>query len=212
VGVVLGDSVRLQQAIWNLLSNAVKFTNEGGRIEARLELAGDQIEITISDTGVGIEPQFLPYVFNRFRQADSTSTRRYGGLGLGLSIVRHIVEMHGGCVSASSPGEGQGATFKIRIPVASGQDLQQPQMRQPESEVKQAKAHLLPIDEAAEAQRAARVEQDVGPVAPGVAKYASLHPIKTWVAHMTDQLSHLSDRAGMIKIARILSISGPSPV
>jgi len=138
-GVVLGDSVRLQQAIWNLLSNAVKFTNEGGRIEARLALAGDQIEITISDTGVGIEPQFLPYVFNRFRQADSTSTRRYGGLGLGLSIARHIVEMHGGCVSASSPGEGQGATFKIRIPVASGQDLQQPQMRQPESEVKQAK-------------------------------------------------------------------------
>jgi len=118
-GVVLGDANRLQQAIWNLLSNAVKFTGEGGRIEARLGRAEGQIEIAIKDTGIGIEPQFLPYVFDRFRQADSTTTREYGGLGIGLAIVRHIVEMHGGDVSVSSPGRGQGATFRIRLPMIS---------------------------------------------------------------------------------------------
>jgi PAS domain S-box-containing protein len=118
-GIVLGDANRLQQAIWNLLSNAVKFTGEGGRIEARLGRAEGQIEITVKDTGIGIEPQFLPYVFDRFRQADSTSTRKYGGLGIGLTIVRHIVEMHGGGVLASSSGRGQGATFRIRLPLIS---------------------------------------------------------------------------------------------
>jgi PAS domain S-box-containing protein len=118
-GVVLGDANRLQQAIWNLLSNAVKFTNEGGRIEARLARAEGQIEIAVKDTGIGIEPRFLSHVFDRFSQADSSSTRTYGGLGIGLAIVRHIVEMHGGGVSASSPGKGQGATFKIRLPLIS---------------------------------------------------------------------------------------------
>src|SRR5262245_38058387 len=116
--VVFGDDSRLQQAIWNLLSNAVKFTNEGGRIEARLRRAGNQIEITVSDTGIGIEPEFLPYVFERFRQADSTSTRKYDGLGLGLSVAHHIIELHGGSISASSPGRDQGATFRIRLPLA----------------------------------------------------------------------------------------------
>jgi PAS domain S-box-containing protein len=116
-GLVFGDANRLQQAIWNLLSNAVKFTGEGGNIEARLERAEGQVEITVKDSGVGIEPRFLPYVFDRFRQADASSTREYGGLGIGLAIVRHIVEMHGGSVSASSPGKGQGATFKIRLPL-----------------------------------------------------------------------------------------------
>ena len=118
-GVVFGDGGRLQQAIWNLLSNAVKFTNEGGRIEARLGRAENQIDITVSDTGIGIDPQFLPHVFERFRQADSAYTRKYGGLGLGLAIVRHIVEMHGGVVSALSPGRGRGATFKILLPIVS---------------------------------------------------------------------------------------------
>jgi PAS domain S-box-containing protein len=118
-GVVLGDANRLQQAVWNLLSNAVKFTSEGGRIEARLGRADGQIEITVSDTGIGIDPKFLPHVFDRFRQADASSTRKYGGLGIGLAIVRHIVEMHGGSVSASSLGKGQGATFRIRFPLIS---------------------------------------------------------------------------------------------
>ena len=117
--VVLGDPGRLRQAIWNLLSNAVKFSNEGGRVEARLARAGNQVEITVSDTGVGIDPQFMPHVFERFRQADGARTRGYGGLGLGLAITRHIVEMHGGDVSASSLGKGQGATFKIRLPLTS---------------------------------------------------------------------------------------------
>src|SRR5262249_38592800 len=93
--LVLGDPNRLQQVIWNLLSNAVKFTNEGGRVEGRLERTGAQIEISIEDTGMGIEPQFLPYVFDRFRQADSTSTRKYGGPGLGLALLRHDVARPG---------------------------------------------------------------------------------------------------------------------
>jgi PAS domain S-box-containing protein len=120
--MVLGDANRLQQAIWNLLSNAVKFTNEGGQIEARLAVASGQAEISVIDSGIGIEPQFLPYLFERFRQADSSSTRRYGGLGLGLAIVRNVVEMHGGSVSALSPGKGQGTTFKITLPLMVGTD------------------------------------------------------------------------------------------
>ncbi|HEX5084513.1 MAG TPA: ATP-binding protein, partial [Blastocatellia bacterium] len=122
-GIVLGDANRLQQAIWNLLSNAVKFTDEGGRVEARLGRAEGQIDIAVSDTGIGIDPGFLPHVFDRFSQADSTSTREYGGLGIGLAITRHIVEMHGGRVSALSPGKGRGATFKIRLPLTSAARL-----------------------------------------------------------------------------------------
>jgi PAS domain S-box-containing protein len=125
-GLVLGDDNRLRQAVWNLLSNAVKFTSKGGRIEARLGRAEGQIEITVKDTGIGIEPKFLPHVFDRFRQANASSTREYGGLGIGLAIVRHIVEMHGGGVLASSPGKGQGATFKIKLPLISGPRLERP--------------------------------------------------------------------------------------
>ncbi len=125
--VVFGDANRLQQAFWNLLSNAVKFTNEGGRVEARLGRADGQIEIAVTDTGIGIDPKFLPHVFDRFRQADASTTREYGGLGIGLGIVRHIVEMHGGGVLASSPGKGQGATFKIRLPLISALRLAQPE-------------------------------------------------------------------------------------
>jgi len=135
-GIVFGDANRVQQVIWNLLSNAVKFTSEGGRVEARLSRTETHIEITVTDTGMGIEPQFIPYVFDRFRQADSTSTRKYSGLGLGLAIVRHVVEMHGGTVAASSPGKGQGATFKVRFPIASG-ILRQPEKRPPGSESQQ---------------------------------------------------------------------------
>jgi len=115
--MVLGDASRLQQAIWNLFSNAVKFTSEGGKIEAQLTVASGQAEISVADSGIGIDPQFLPHLFEQFRQADSSSTRRYGGLGLGLAIVRHVVEMHGGTVSASSPGKGQGSTFRITLPL-----------------------------------------------------------------------------------------------
>ena len=135
--IVFGDANRVQQVIWNLLSNAVKFTSEGGRVEARLSRSEGQVEITVTDTGVGVDPQFLPYVFDRFRQADSTSTRKYGGLGLGLAIVRHVVEMHGGTVAASSPGKEQGATFKVRFPLASPEIILQPEERSQGLELKQ---------------------------------------------------------------------------
>jgi PAS domain S-box-containing protein len=117
VGPVSGDPGRLQQVAWNLMSNAVKFTPRNGQVQVRLERVNSHVEIVVSDTGVGIRPDFLPYVFERFRQAEAGTTRKTGGLGLGLAIVRHIVEMHGGTVDASSAGEGQGATFRVRLPL-----------------------------------------------------------------------------------------------
>jgi PAS domain S-box-containing protein len=117
VGPVSGDPGRLQQVVWNLVSNAVKFTPRNGRVQVRLERVNSHVEIVVSDTGIGIQPDFLPYVFERFRQADTGPTRKSGGLGLGLAIVRHIIEMHGGTVDASSAGEGQGATFRVRLPL-----------------------------------------------------------------------------------------------
>lgn len=117
VGMVSGDPDRLQQVVWNLLSNAVKFTPEGGRVEVALKRAGTHAEIIVRDDGAGISPDFLPHVFERFRQADSTNTRQHGGLGLGLGIVRHLIELHGGTVEAKSAGEGRGATFRIKLPL-----------------------------------------------------------------------------------------------
>jgi len=114
---VKGDPSRLQQVVWNLLSNAIKFTPKGGRIQVFLERVNSHVEISISDTGEGIKPEFLPHVFDRFRQADESTTRRHGGLGLGLSIVKQLAELHGGFVRAKSPGEGQGSTFIITLPV-----------------------------------------------------------------------------------------------
>ncbi|MHC0062139.1 PAS domain S-box protein [Nostoc sp. UIC 10890] len=117
LGQVMGDPNRLQQVVWNLLSNAVKFTPTGGRVEIRLMEAGNQVQIQVSDTGKGISPDFLPYVFDYFRQADGTTTRTFGGLGLGLAIVRKVVEMHGGKVQAESSGEESGATFTVDLPL-----------------------------------------------------------------------------------------------
>jgi PAS domain S-box-containing protein len=116
-GAVLGDANRLQQVVWNLLSNAVKFTPKGGRVAIILERSNSQIQIKVSDTGQGISPDFLPYVFERFRQADGATTRSHGGLGLGLAIVRHLVELHGGTACAESEGEGKGATFIVTLPL-----------------------------------------------------------------------------------------------
>jgi len=115
--VVSGDPDRVQQVVWNLLSNAVKFTSHGGRVEVRLEHQSDCARIVVSDTGQGIPESFLPFVFDRFRQADSTTTRTYGGLGLGLAIVRHLVELHGGTVRVESEGEGRGTTFSVELPL-----------------------------------------------------------------------------------------------
>ena len=120
-GPVQGDAQRLQQAIWNLLSNAIKFTPSGGEIGVRVSHAEDHVEISVRDTGQGISSEFLPFVFERFRQQDASTTRRQGGLGIGLAIVRNLVELHGGHVHAASPGEGQGATFSIELPLNTSQ-------------------------------------------------------------------------------------------
>ncbi|MEP7274676.1 MAG: ATP-binding protein, partial [Acidobacteriota bacterium] len=116
VGPVSADSDRLQQMVWNLVSNAIRFTPTGGRIVVSLNGVDSHVEIVVSDTGCGIRPDFLPFIFDRFSQADSSSTRRTGGLGLGLAIVRHLVELHGGEVMVESAGEGRGATFTIKLP------------------------------------------------------------------------------------------------
>jgi PAS domain S-box-containing protein len=117
VGPVSGDLARLQQIVWNLLSNAIKFTPKGGQVQVLLERVNSHVEISVIDTGQGIQPEFLPHVFERFRQADASTTRQQGGLGLGLAIVKHLVEMHGGTVRAKSPGEGKGATFTVALPI-----------------------------------------------------------------------------------------------
>jgi PAS domain S-box-containing protein len=115
---VMGDPTRLQQVIWNLLTNAIKFTPKGGKIDIFLRRIDSHLEIMVRDSGIGIKPEFLPLVFERFRQADASTTRSFGGLGLGLSIVKHLVELHGGTVRAESAGEGQGATFTVKLPLA----------------------------------------------------------------------------------------------
>jgi CheY-like chemotaxis protein/two-component sensor histidine kinase len=116
---LMGDSARLQQVVWNLVSNAVKFTPKGGRVELTLEDGDESIRVIVRDTGEGIASEFLPYVFDRFRQADASSTRGHGGLGLGLAIVRQLVELHGGSVNAVSEGLGQGCTFTVTLPRVS---------------------------------------------------------------------------------------------
>lgn len=116
-GPVRGDPARLQQIIWNLLSNALKFTPEGGHVHVAVERMNSQVEISVRDSGIGISPEFLPFVFDRFVQADASSSRRHGGLGLGLSIVKNLTALHGGTVSAESQGSGQGATFRVRLPL-----------------------------------------------------------------------------------------------
>jgi CheY-like chemotaxis protein len=140
VGTISGDPNRLQQVVWNLLTNAIKFTPRGGHVKVRLERVESSACITVTDSGEGISQDFLPYIFDRFRQADSTFTRLHGGLGLGLAIVRHLVEMHGGSVSADSPGRGAGSTFSVSFPLAvdrwsSRVDTERPaHWHQPEAE------------------------------------------------------------------------------
>jgi PAS domain S-box-containing protein len=129
-GLVTGDPARLQQIVWNLVSNAIKFTPADGRIAVRLSQQNSHLEFSVSDTGIGISKEFLPHAFERFRQADSSTTRSHGGLGLGLAIVRHLAELHGGSVSAESDGSGKGSVFKVRLPVAIATDLPFVQLEQ----------------------------------------------------------------------------------
>jgi CheY-like chemotaxis protein len=123
---VSGDPDRLQQVLWNVLANGVKFTPRGGKVQIRLERVDSHVEVSVSDTGIGIAPEFLPFVFDRFRQADSSIGRTHGGLGIGLAITRHLVELHGGRISAASDGPGKGSKFWIELPIRSvhgGSDL-----------------------------------------------------------------------------------------
>ncbi|MBD0364199.1 MAG: response regulator, partial [Coleofasciculus sp. C3-bin4] len=148
VDLVAGDPDRLQQIVWNLLTNAIKFTPEGGKIEVRSLRVGSHAQIQVSDTGIGISPEFLPYVFDRFRQADSTTTRSHSGLGLGLAIVRHLVELHGGSVYADSAGEGQGSTFTVQLRLHNcaeeqGNSAESQQTTPEESELKQERDDSL---------------------------------------------------------------------
>jgi PAS domain S-box-containing protein len=159
VAPVSGDPDRLQQVIWNLLSNAVKFTPKGGRVQLRVERVNSHIEVVVSDTGVGIRKDFLPFVFDRFRQGDSGPTRKTGGLGLGLAIVRHIVEMHGGTVSVESAGPDQGSTFTVKLPIMIVQPTAEHRKREhPLAEQRQplekmsslADVHVLAVDDEAD--------------------------------------------------------------
>src|SRR4029079_1864630 len=113
---IAADADRLQQVAWNLVSTAIKFTPSGGRVEVRLTSTADEVRLTVSDTGIGFSPEVATHLFERFRQGDSSTTRQHGGLGLGLGIVRHVVELHGGTVTASSGGENRGSTFEVRLP------------------------------------------------------------------------------------------------
>ena len=128
-GPISGDPARLQQVMWNLLSNAIKFTPKGGKVQVTLERVNSHIEINVTDTGIGIKPEFVVQVFDRFQQGDLSTTKAFGGLGLGLSIVKHLVELHGGTVKASSPGQDQGATFSIHLPVTAVRRVAAPEER-----------------------------------------------------------------------------------
>ncbi|MBD2120928.1 ATP-binding protein [Trichocoleus sp. FACHB-262] len=147
VGLVSGDSTRLQQVVWNLLSNAVKFTPNGGQVRIRLERLDSYAQITVSDTGQGIVPDFLRHVFDSFRQADATTTRKFGGLGLGLAIVRHLVELHGGTVGVESPGVGMGATFTVRLPLMPTQAIATQNRQSPESDYDLSEVQVLVVDD-----------------------------------------------------------------
>ncbi|WP_437604605.1 PAS domain S-box protein [Sorangium sp. So ce834] len=142
-----GDPARLQQVAWNLLSNAAKFTPAGGRIDVALRRANAHAELSVTDTGPGVAPQFLPHLFERFRQADASSTRKHGGLGIGLSIVKHLVELHGGTVHVASPGEGRGATFTVKLPLAGVSPQAPGTTQRPPSPRAEAASAVYPADE-----------------------------------------------------------------
>jgi signal transduction histidine kinase/ActR/RegA family two-component response regulator len=154
---VSADPERLQQVLWNLLSNAIKFTPAGGRVGVGLQAMGGECTIEVRDTGVGIAPEFLPYVFDRFRQADGSPTREHGGLGLGLAIVHEIVEMHGGTVAASSSGFGRGATFTVRLPLARGPMLAEGGVVPAPSYQQLAGARVLVVDDDGDAREIAAI-------------------------------------------------------
>jgi signal transduction histidine kinase/ActR/RegA family two-component response regulator len=161
-GPIVGDPHRLQQVVWNLLSNAIKFTPKQGKVDVVLQRINSHVEILITDSGIGIDPEFLPHMFERFRQADASTTRKYGGLGLGLSIVRQLVELHGGTVRAESTGKGNGATFVVALPLRAvrGNDREHPTARTPilqQSDIALANLKVLVVDDDADARQLLKV-------------------------------------------------------
>jgi PAS domain S-box-containing protein len=159
LGRVSGDSSRLQQIFWNLLSNAIKFTPSGGKVEVRLEKVDTYAQIQVKDTGKGISPEFLPHVFEYFLQEDSTTTRKFGGLGLGLAIVRHLTELHGGTVFAESPGEDLGATFTVRLPLLVGNREEGVESREKSVRLEEGTLlglHILVVDDEADMRELVR--------------------------------------------------------
>ncbi len=144
---VMGDSTRLQQVVWNLLSNAVKFTEPGGQVTLRLQQDDQWVILQVQDSGVGILPDFVPHLFEYFRQADASSTRNHGGLGIGLGLVRHLVELHGGTVSAESPGEGQGATFIVKLPAIALKKNTEPSLSPSSPQRELAGVRVLVVDD-----------------------------------------------------------------
>lgn len=152
VGRISGDSARLQQVVWNLLSNAIKFTPNQGRVDIALARVGHQAQITVSDTGKGISPHFLPHLFESFQQEDASTTRKYGGLGLGLAIVRSLVEAHGGTIEADSAGEGQGATFTVRFPLLDTELTAYPSDSLPAQDLDLSGLRILVVDDEPDAR------------------------------------------------------------
>jgi CheY-like chemotaxis protein len=143
--LILGDPNRLQQVVWNVLANAIKFTPSGGKVYVLLERVNSHIEINVADTGIGMPPEFVPHIFDRFRQADASTTRAHGGLGIGLSIAKHLVELHGGIMRAHSAGEGEGATFTIELPFQSAQPAA-PGTRRGDAALRAVPASFVPPD------------------------------------------------------------------
>jgi signal transduction histidine kinase len=221
--LVLGDAGRLQQIVWNLLSNAIKFTSKGGRVQLALERVNSHIEIKVTDTGQGISKEFLPYVFERFRQADSSTTRKYGGLGLGLAIVRHLTELHGGTVAAESPGEGQGATFIVRLPLAVVREgestLNQPQHLRfhqpleddisPESSEDLAGVRVLVVDDEADARDLLTVilRQYGADVKAAGSTPAALGTLKEWLPDVLVSDIGMPDQDGYALIREVRALS-----
>ena len=213
LGAISADSGRLQQIIWNLLSNAVKFTPQGGRINVRVLRDGPHVKVTVSDTGQGIDPEFLPRVFDRFRQADSSTTRSFGGLGLGLAIVRHLVELHGGTVSAESEGVGKGATFSASFPLLT--DRAQPIAVMHSGEFQAAQLHsleglrVLLVDDESETREiiSTVVERTGAEVKTCTSAHEALSMLVEWRTHVILSDIAMPDEDGYSFIGRVRSLA-----
>jgi CheY-like chemotaxis protein len=202
---VLGDPDRLQQVVWNLLSNAVKFTPSGGRVTVLVQRVGDWAEVAVADTGRGIAPEFLPHVFDRFRQADSSTTRAHGGLGLGLSIVHHLVDLHGGTVSADSAGVGNGATFTVRLPIRLQDSAVWPEPGEARRPRSLAGVRVLVVDDQIDERQlfTAVLEAYDAEVVAVPSAIAALETVATWRPHVLVSDIAMPDQDGYELVSRV---------